>query len=85
MSETILVVDDEEPVRQMVARLIKGLGHTAVEAESAEKGLEVVRETPVDLVITDLKMPGMSGLDLAETLLKEDPERPVMRRTRNVP
>ena len=81
MGESILVVDDEKPVLQMVSRLIESLGHTAVTAESAEQALEVAARTPVDLVITDLKMPGMDGLELAQRLLEEDPDRPVLLMT----
>ena len=81
MSESILIVDDEQTVCTMLHRLFKGRGYTPVEAESAEQALGVVSRTQVDLVITDLKMPGMNGLELAQKLLEQDPDRPVLLMT----
>jgi len=81
MNESILVVDDERPMRFMVRRLMEGMGYTVSEAGSGDEALKAVEEAPVDLVITDLKMPGMDGLTLAKTLLNADPDRPVLLMT----
>ena len=81
MSVTILIVDDERPVRMMVGRLVKSLGYMAEEAESGEAALALLSRTAVDLVITDLKMPGMDGLSLAQKLLEENRDRPVLLMT----
>ncbi len=81
MSESILIVDDEEPVRRMVMSLVEARGFTALEAESAERALDLVNEETVDLVITDLRMSGMDGLSLAKSLLERDPDRPVLLMT----
>ena len=81
MGESILIVDDEQPVRQMLRRMLEGGGYTVLEAESGEKALEVVNGVHTELVITDLKMPGMDGLELAQRLLEEDPDRPVLLMT----
>ena len=78
MNESILIVDDEEFVRDVLCAMIGSLGYRAVVAESAEQALESLNQTPVDLVITDLTMPGMDGLALAQKLLKQDPNRPVL-------
>ena len=81
MSVTILVVDDEQPVRRMVGRLVKSLGYAAEEADSGEAALALLGKTVVDLVITDLKMPGMDGLTLAQKLLEDNRDRPVLLMT----
>ena len=81
MNESILVVDDEQPMRFMVRRLMEGMGYTVSEAGSGDEALKAVEEAPVDLVITDLKMPGMDGLTLAKTLLEANSDRPVLLMT----
>jgi CheY-like chemotaxis protein len=79
--ESILVVDDEKPVRYMLRRLLEGNGYAVTEADSAEQALEVIGNARADLVITDLKMPGMDGLAMAQVLLKQEPSRPVLMMT----
>ncbi len=64
----ILVVDDEEPIRKGLARVIAGLGHEVEVAESAEEALERAMSFTPDLVITDLHLPGRSGLELVADL-----------------
>ena len=78
MSESILIVDDEQMVCHTVCEILESFGYRTAAAESAEQALEAVNRTPVDLVITDLKMPGMDGLSLGEKLLEQDPNRPVL-------
>lgn len=60
----IMVVDDESVVRAVVARSLSSAGYEVVEAESAQAALGTLSKTPVNLVITDLSMPGMNGIDL---------------------
>ena len=81
MNESVLIVDDEAPVRHMLRSLLEGRGYTVVEAGSGDAGLEAGSLNPVALVITDLKMPGMDGLTLAKKLLEQDPDRPVLLMT----
>lgn len=78
MSGTILVVDDEPSVRQMLARLLAQDGYKVEAVGCAREALACLNQTDVDLVITDLKMPGADGLTLAQQLLRQDPSRPVM-------
>ena len=78
MGESILIVDDDGSVRHWLCRLMNGLGYVAIGAASAEEALETLSLAPVDLVITDLKLPGMDGLALAKRLLAEDADRPVL-------
>ncbi len=64
----ILVVDDEEPIRKGLARIVSGLGHTVDLAADAETALQIALERTPDLVITDLQLPGRSGIDLIADL-----------------
>jgi len=66
--ETILVVEDEEMVRKMIASSLKTFGYTLIEAESATEALPKYSRDGIDLVITDVIMPGMSGSDLVNRL-----------------
>ncbi|MCP4810628.1 MAG: sigma-54-dependent Fis family transcriptional regulator [Proteobacteria bacterium] len=61
---TILVVDDEEANRVTLDRILRREGWTVLQAPDGRSGLEVLREKAPDVVVTDLKMPGMSGLEL---------------------
>lgn len=64
----VLVVDDEEPIRKGLARVVGGLGHDVEVAVDAEEALDAALENPPDLIITDLQLPGRSGLDLVSDL-----------------
>tara|TARA_R110002096_G_scaffold292224_2_gene486657 strand:- start:103240 stop:104562 length:1323 start_codon:yes stop_codon:yes gene_type:complete len=70
----ILVVDDEEGVRTFIAETLERKGHTVVQAEDGEAALLVARTSSFDLVITDLRMPRMDGMQLLQTLRAEQPE-----------
>jgi DNA-binding NtrC family response regulator len=63
-SESILVVDDSAPTTEVVQRNLAGRGFRVYTASNASEAMQVLESTPIDLVITDLKMPGPSGLDL---------------------
>src|SRR5512139_3125131 len=62
--QIILVVDDEKNIRLMLRRTLEDEGYAVLEAESAEKGLEVLGTEPVDLGIFDIRLPGIDGLSL---------------------
>jgi two-component system NtrC family response regulator len=62
----ILIVEDEARMRRLLEISLGEDGHAVYIAEDAEKGLAHLRREPVDLVLTDLKLPGMSGLELLE-------------------
>lgn len=61
---TILIIDDEEPVRALLRTMLEAAGHQVAEAPDGRQGLALYRAHPVDLVITDLHMPELNGLDL---------------------
>jgi DNA-binding NtrC family response regulator len=65
MSADILVIDDEEIVRRSCQRTLAPLGYRVVTEEFCVDGLERLKERHFDLVLTDLKMPHMDGLELA--------------------
>jgi len=73
-----LVVDDEESVGDMIADVLRSAGHTVVVARSASEGLSRVQSEPLDLVFTDLSMPGMTGWELARAVRDAAPGLPVI-------
>ncbi len=70
----ILVVDDEQTQRQTVAEVLRDLGHEVREADSGRAALDIVRDQAVDLVVTDMRMPGMSGLELLQECRRLRPD-----------
>ncbi len=65
MSPTILVVDDDHAFRKLVVEIIGSEGYRVLEAGDAETALEILSDTAVDLVLTDQRMPGITGVELA--------------------
>ena len=61
---TLLVVDDEETTRELCATVAAQAGLRASAAPSAEEALEILEQSAVDILLVDLKLPGMSGLEL---------------------
>jgi DNA-binding NtrC family response regulator len=75
---SILVVDDEPAMRLLVTSVLKDEGHDVTAAASGEEALQLVARRHYHLIITDLKMPGMSGVELLERIKKDDPETAVI-------
>jgi DNA-binding NtrC family response regulator len=71
MSDTILIVDDEKNIRRTLRMILEGEGFEVLEAGSAEEGLPLIDERAVDLVVLDVRLPGMSGVDALERIRKE--------------
>jgi two-component system chemotaxis response regulator CheY len=67
---TILTVDDSPSIRQMIKVVLGPAGHNVIEAGDGAQGLEKAKSGRVDLVITDLNMPVMNGLELIRALRK---------------
>ena len=61
---TVLVVDDEPSMREMLSIMLKREGYDVVLADCGKPAVEILRHRPVDLLISDIKMPGMSGVDV---------------------
>jgi two-component system, chemotaxis family, chemotaxis protein CheY len=68
MSKTILSVDDSASIRQMITFTLQKEGYAVVEAVDGRDALGKVKSTPVDMVLTDLNMPNMDGLELIREL-----------------
>lgn len=75
MSRTIMTVDDSPSVRQMVAFTLQRAGYTVVEACDGRDALVKVSRAPVQMVITDLNMPNMDGIELIRSLRQEASHR----------
>jgi two-component system response regulator AtoC len=74
----VLIVDDERKMRRVLQILLEQMGLESVTAESGEAGLEVFAESKVDLVLTDLRLPGISGVAMLERLRQLDADVPVI-------
>jgi two-component system, NtrC family, sensor kinase len=68
----VLVVDDEEPVALLLSRLLHDLGHLPTVATSGAIALDLLERNSFDMVLTDVKMPGMSGFDLFDAICQRD-------------
>ena len=64
-STTILLVDDDDDVRETSADMLTELGYTVQQAESGRQALNMLAETEFDVMVTDIRMPDMSGLELS--------------------
>ena len=73
----ILVADDQEGIRTLIKEILEE-AYTVLEAESGSKVLEIIKERPVDLVLLDIKMSGMSGLETLSLLKEIKPGTPVL-------
>lgn len=79
--KTVLVVDDKEMMRDSVGSTLQRAGFAVVTAESGEQALTIAAKRRPDAVVTDLKMPGLSGIELLERLREIDSELPVVLMT----
>lgn len=77
-AKRILVVDDQESMRQMLSDLLEVMGHVAFAVEGGESALNNLRTQSADLVITDLNMPVMNGMELMKQIKSEFPGIPVI-------
>jgi len=75
---TVLVVDDERIGREALAEAVSEMGHRVVAAAGGAEALDVVRRDDVHIVLTDLKMPGMDGLELLRQVKRLRPDVPVV-------
>ena len=71
----ILYVEDSDDLRDTIGMLLEAPGRNILSCATAEEALALLTQYEVDLVITDVSLPGMSGTDLARKLLSEQPNR----------
>jgi DNA-binding NtrC family response regulator len=69
--ERILIIDDEAPIRSMIRLMLERAGYTVAEASDGMEGIRCYRQTPADLIITDLIMPNQDGIGMMLELKKE--------------
>src|SRR6266581_3324936 len=74
----VLVVDDDEAVRKFITAALTDAGHSVAAAEDGDRALAMFRDEPFDLVVTDVKMPGMSGLQLLDEIKRHNPATEVI-------
>lgn len=79
--ETLLIVDDERNYLIVLEDLLSEEGYEVVTAETAPKALEILQSQELDLVITDMKMPGMDGMALLDNIHTQHPDLPVIMMT----
>jgi len=68
---SILIVDDEESIRQLLCSILEGDGHQVLEASDGRQGLLLYRQAPTDLVITHILMPERDGMEVTLELTRE--------------
>lgn len=79
LTKRILVVDDEELIREVIAKKVEtSLGYEAIEASNGKEALQRIEESPPDLIITDLRMPEMDGLQLLSEIRAQHRTTPVI-------
>jgi response regulator RpfG family c-di-GMP phosphodiesterase len=76
--KTVLTVDDDEFVREILAAYLEDSGYKVLQAENGRTGLEVFRQEAPDLVMLDLRMPEMDGLEVLSYIVEESPDTPVI-------
>ena len=69
----ILLIDDDDLVRGMLRKTLTHFGHTVIEARNGKEGLKLFSHADTDLVITDIVMPEVEGLEVLMTLRKKQP------------
>ena len=78
MTTEILIIDDDAGVRDMLALYLRSCGHAPATACDGAAGVAICRQASPALVLCDLRMPGMDGLEVLETLRRDFPELPVI-------
>lgn len=74
----ILVIEDENLLREYLCDFLEDIGFCTLQAENGKVGLELIESRNPDLVLTDLRMPEMNGLDVLSTIQKDHPDLPVV-------
>ncbi len=78
MAKTILLVDDEEGIRKVLGISLIDAGYEVLTAENGEEALKIFRKIKPPIVLTDIKMPGMDGIELLQKIKQESPDTEVI-------
>ncbi|RJR42414.1 MAG: response regulator [Desulfobacteraceae bacterium] len=76
--EKILLVDDEEDIRDILSISLSDLGYQVITAENGEQALNIFRKAKPSILLTDIRMPGMDGIELLKKVKQEDPDTEVI-------
>ncbi len=77
-ANNILIVDDERPQRELLGGFVASLGYAVTQAESGEQALAQIATQPPDMVLLDVRLPGISGLETLRCIRQSLPEMPVL-------
>jgi signal transduction histidine kinase len=77
-AKKILVIDDEEGIRTLIDAILSKEGYEVYLAEDGYKGIDLFKQVPLDLVITDIKMPGIDGIEVLRRMKAIDPEAEII-------
>lgn len=78
MAQTLLIIEDEARIVQFLVRGLEAEGYAVLTADNGEQGLRLVKSAPVDLVVLDLMLPGLSGEEVLDQLRRIDSSLPVV-------
>jgi len=78
LAARILIVDDEESIRSSLSKLLDYQGYEAIQAEDGFEALALLEQKPADLVLLDIKMPRMDGLEVLQKIRQNDADLPVV-------
>ncbi|MBN2417749.1 MAG: sigma-54-dependent Fis family transcriptional regulator [Deltaproteobacteria bacterium] len=76
--DTVLIIDDEKNYLVVLEALLSSEGYEIITTDSSEEALRLIRESDLDLVVTDMKMPGISGMTILEEAKKVNPDMPII-------
>ncbi|MBU0988062.1 MAG: sigma-54 dependent transcriptional regulator [Proteobacteria bacterium] len=79
--ETVLIVDDEKNYLPILSAVLEEEGFETLTANSGNNALDILKDSDVDLVLTDMKMPSMDGIELLDNIKTKDPQLPVIMMT----
>ena len=74
----ILIVDDDEKIRMLMTRYLGRVGYTVIEAETGKRGIEQYESLQPDLIVTDILMPEMDGMEFLTALREKNPDIPII-------
>ena len=78
MAKTILIIDDEASIRESLSGILSDEGFQTISAEDGQQGLSLLEDERVDLVLLDIWMPGLDGLEVLKRIKESQPESPVI-------
>ncbi|MBF0582862.1 MAG: response regulator [Magnetococcales bacterium] len=74
----ILLVDDDELMRALLSGVLRRVNHTVIEADNGRTALQILKKNSVDLIMTDIFMPEMDGMDLLTSILSRYPDSKII-------